>query len=224
MKISGLQKLTLLDFPEKTACTIFTYGCNFRCPFCHNASLVTGENTFLGEQEVFSFLEKRRGVLEGVCITGGEPLLQQGLEEFIERAKGLGYLIKLDTNGSDPDRLRALYKSLDYVAMDIKNSLGKYNETAGVKVETEKIKESAALLMGGAVDYEFRTTVVKELHDIEDFALIGSWLKRARRYFLQGFEDSGDLICEGLHPWEKSEMEKAARVLKRYIPETQIRG
>ena len=173
MKINGFQKLTLLDFPEKMACIVFTAGCNFRCPFCHNASLVThiDDTLVYREEEIFEYLKKRKGLLEGVCISGGEPLLQPDMEEFIIKVKELGYLVKLDTNGSFPDKLISLVNKglIDYVAMDIKNCKEKYPLTAGVSnLNIEDIEKSVTFLLGGTVDYEFRTTVATGLHEIED--------------------------------------------------------
>ena len=203
MRISGLQKLTLLDFPGHTACTVFTGGCNYRCPFCHNAELVLRpeEQPEIPEAEFFTLLEKRRGLLDGVAVTGGEPTLQPDLPEFLRRIRDLGYAVKLDTNGTRPDLLKRLMQEglVQYVAMDIKNSPARYAETAGIAdPQLERIRESAAFLMAGTVPYEFRTTVVQELHRPEDLTEIGRWLQGAERYFLQGFTDSGDLILEGL--------------------------
>jgi len=230
MIIKGLQKLTLLDFPEKMACTVFTYGCNFRCPFCHNASLVLSDRAFeecIDEEEFFAFLEARKGRLEGVCVTGGEPTLMPDLEEFIRRIKNLGFAVKLDTNGYRPQVLRSLIEKglLDYVAMDIKNSPDSYGKTVGIEnFDVSPILESAALLMEGKVPFEFRTTVVRQLHTSEDFEKIGLWLKGSEKYFLQGFEDSGDLICDGLDGYDKNELTDLLNVLKRNIPNAQIRG
>lgn len=229
MNIQGLQKLTLLDYPEKVACTIFTAGCNFRCPFCHNASLVThidaGNN--IPEAEVLAFLKKRQGILDGVCITGGEPLLQVDIISFIEKVKSLGYSVKLDTNGSNIKRLHQLVdmKLVDYVAMDIKNAPDKYGETIGIQdYNLENILQSVDYLMSDVVPYEFRTTVVREFHKREDFAAIGRWLRGADRYYLQGFVDSGDLIQQGLRGYNKEIMEQALAIVKRNIPNAELRG
>lgn len=234
MKILGLQKLTLLDYPGKMACTVFTAGCNFRCPFCHNASLVEREESGvpIEEQELFAFLEKRQGILEGVCVTGGEPLLQANIAEFLARIKALGYSVKLDTNGSFPKKLKALTSDglLDYVAMDIKNSPEKYAKTAGFPSDErgtlllENVRESVAFLKEKHVDYEFRTTVVREFHETSDFVRIGEWLQGADRYFLQGFVDSGDLICEGLHGYSAEEMHRFCSLIGDRIPSVQVRG
>ncbi len=228
MLIKGLQKLTLLDYPGKVACTVFTGGCNFRCPFCHNASLVTHiDSETINEEDLFSFLNKRVGILEGVCITGGEPTLQPDIEDFIKKIKDLGYAVKLDTNGYRPDILKSLCEKglIDYVAMDIKNSPLKYALTAGIDdLDFAKIEESAAFLLGGDVDFEFRTTVVKELHEKSDFAQIGKWLKSDAKYFLQSFIDSGDTIESGLNPHSDEDLGMFLTVLKEYIPNVQIRG
>lgn len=229
MRIQGLQKLTLLDFPERVACTVFTAGCNFRCPFCHNASLVVeippvGELT---EEEFFSFLKKRQGVLDGVCVTGGEPLLQPDIEEFIGKIKELGYAVKLDTNGSFPRKLRTLVDKglVDYVAMDIKNCLEDYGMTAGVKnLDISSIKESVDYLKEGHVPYEFRTTVVKGYHEKENFEQIGQWLEGAEKYFLQNFVDSGDLIGKDTRGCSEEEMKEFLQVVRNYVPGVQLRG
>lgn len=229
MNIQGLQKLTLLDYPGKVACTIFFAGCNFRCPFCHNASLVTHidpeEN--IPREEVFAFLRKRAGILDGVCITGGEPLLAPDLEAFIREIKALGYEVKLDTNGSNAEKLKHLVKAgiIDYVAMDIKNSPEKYGMTIGIEgYEMSNVMQSAAFLMEGHVPYEFRTTVVREFHKREDFEAIGQWLEGADRYYLQSFVDSGDLIQPGLRGYTKEIMEQALGIVRQYIPAADLRG
>jgi pyruvate formate lyase activating enzyme len=229
MIISGLQKLTLLDYPGKIACTIFTGGCNLRCPFCHNTSLVlrSGDRDIISQEEVLAFLKKRAGILDGVCITGGEPLLQSGIGDFIIKIKLLGYNIKLDTNGCFPEKLKQLVRDglVDYVAMDIKNAPDKYNETVGItNFDISPIEESVAFLLSGAVPYEFRTTVVKELHKPEDIAAIGRWIAHAERYFLQAFVDSGDVIASGLHAYDKKEMEELRQISLEYIPNTEVRG
>lgn len=229
MNIQGLQKLTLLDYPEKVACTIFTSGCNFRCPFCHNASLVTHvdvENT-IPTEEVMTFLRKRQGILDGVCVTGGEPLLQPDLEEFLISLKELGYLVKLDTNGSNTTKLKSLVqkKLVDYVAMDIKNSPAKYGITIGIEnYDMKQIFESVDFLLKGTVPYEFRTTVVREFHSREDFEDIGKWIQGAERYYLQSFVDSGDVIAQGLHSYKKDILEQALSVVVKYVPTAELRG
>ena len=228
MRIDGLQTLTLLDYPGKVACTVFTSGCNMRCPFCHNASLVCGEvPPFMEKEEFFAFLKKRTGVLDGVCVTGGEPLLQEGLIPFLLEVKEKGFTTKLDTNGLLHDRLRAVVEAgaVDYVAMDIKNCKARYAETAGVPgLDLAPIEKSVQFLMEGSVDYEFRTTVVKELHNKADFDEIGRWLKGAKRYFLQSFKDSGDILSPGLSPMEKADLLEILDRLRAEIPGVELRG
>lgn len=233
MRIKGLQKLTLLDFPEKMACTVFTWGCNFRCPFCHNASLVLAgrdDGQEIDEAAFFDFLEKRRGILEGVCITGGEPTLQPDLDDFLARIRSLGYAVKLDTNGARPDVLRRVVEAglVDYVAMDIKNSLPRYGETVGVPdFDTAGVEASMDYLLTGVVPYEFRTTLVKGLHTADDVVAMGQQVAGAARYFLQTFEDSGDLIApegSGLGSFDRPTTESFLTLLRQYVPNAQIRG
>ena len=228
MYISGLQKLTLLDFPGRLATTVFLGGCNFRCPFCHNATLVLApakcEN--ISEAKFFEFLDSRRGKLSGVCVTGGEPTLYPDLKSFIKKIKDMGFAVKLDTNGTSPDLLSELIDEglVDYVAMDIKNSPDKYPLTVGVNCDMEKIGRSVALLLEDKVDYEFRTTVVKELHTAEDFVAISEWIFGAKRYFLQTFEDSGDLIGQGFSAYSREESEAILRHILPNVPNAQIRS
>lgn len=225
MRLGGLQKLTLLDFPGHVACTVFLQGCNFRCPFCHNTSLIHGTDVYPVE-DFLSFLKKRCGLLDGVAVTGGEPLLSSGLPELLSEIKALGYLIKLDTNGSFPRRLQALIEQglVDYVAMDIKNSPEKYEFTAGAKGILPAVEESIALLKRNILPYEFRTTIVAEHHTAEDFHKIGQWLCGAERYFLQSYVDSGDILLPGLHAASKDELENYLAIAREYIPNTQLRG
>lgn len=227
MDITGLQKTTLLDYPGKVACTVFLGGCNLRCPFCHNASLVLrAQPPQLGEEEFFAFLKKRRGILDGVCVTGGEPTLRKDLPEFTARLREQGFRVKLDTNGTNPGMLRQLLDSylLDYVAMDIKNSPGRYAATCGGIDVLEQVNESAALLMESGVDYEFRTTCVHPLHDPGAMEEIGQWLRGAKQYFLQNFVDSGDLVGTGISGMTKEEMEALRQAVLPDIPNTRLRG
>ena len=229
MTIMGLQKLTLLDFPGKIACTVFTGGCNFRCPFCHNASLVIPSKlgAAMPTEDFFDFLKKRQGILGGVCVSGGEPTLMFDLEEFLTRIKSMGFLVKLDTNGSRPEVLRSLVEKglIDYVAMDIKNSPDMYPKTVGVEgFDVAPILESAEYLMSGAVEFEFRTTLVSGHHTEREMQLIGEWLRGAPRYYLQNFVDSGDLISEDTVGLNKNTSETLLKVLKSYIPNAEIRG
>ena len=230
MKIYGIQKLTLLDFPGKTACTLFTGGCNFRCPFCHNAPLVTaltaGEEG-ITEEEVFSYLRRRKGVLDGVCITGGEPLMQPETEFFIKRIKALGYLVKLDTNGSFPQRLEQLVRKdlADYVAMDIKNCPQHYGETAGIEnFDISPIQKSIDFLKEGHVDYEFRTTLVRQFHTAEKMAELAAWIQGDSKYYLQNFKDSGHVIASGLSGFTGEELRQLLAAVKQCLPRAEVRG
>lgn len=229
MKLSGLQKMTLLDYPGKVAATVFLYGCNFRCPYCHNASLVTGGAGApeIAQDEFFAFLQKRKGLIDGVCVTGGEPLLQDDLAPFFEKIKALGFLLKLDTNGSFPQKLRALVEQglVDYVAMDIKNAPLQYKNTTGVNgAAFARVEESAAYLMSGPVDFEFRTTVVKTMHTPRDMAAIGQWLQGGEKYFLQNFEDSGDVLTPGLQGLSADEMDALLQALRPFVPRVLVRN
>lgn len=229
MLINGFQKLTILDYPGKVACIVFTPGCNFRCPFCHNASLVThiDKETYIDVDEVLAYLKKRQGLLDGVVITGGEPLLQDGIEEFIAEIKSLGYAVKLDTNGSFPEKLISIVEKglVDYVAMDIKNSKEKYGMTIGIKdFDVTPIEKSVDFLKQGKVDYEFRTTIVKDFHTLEDIQDIVVWLKGTHKYFLQNFVDSGDLITDGLEPVSALLLKEMKEKATEFIPSVEIRG
>lgn len=228
MKIKGLQKTTLLDFPEKLACTIFTGGCNFRCPFCHNASLVLIPNMVeeISEEELFAYLSKRQGMLDGVCITGGEPLINPDITDFIRKIRSYGLLVKLDTNGSFPKRLETLLDEglLDYVAMDIKNSKEKYALTAGTKLYPAEIERSIDIIIKKAPDYEFRTTVVRELHSAQDIADIAERIKSAKKYFLQSYVDSGDIITDGFSAYSPNEMLDILENTRKILPITVLRG
>lgn len=229
MLLRGLQKTTLLDFPGQVACTVFTGGCNFRCPFCHNASLIENlaSDERLSEENFFAFLEKRRGLTDGVCITGGEPLLQKDILPFIRRIKEMGFLVKLDTNGSYPAVLKELVRAglLDYVAMDIKNAKDAYLQTAG----TEKnilpaVEESVAFLKEGHVPYEFRTTVVKGFHTEARMREIGAWLGDVPHYFIQNFSDAGEVLTGGLSGFTPSELKALCDAVLPYIPNAKVRG
>ena len=228
MDIQGLQKLTLLDYPGRVACTVFLGGCGFRCPFCHNSDLLEGpmpaETDSAG---LLAFLKKRRGLLDGVCVTGGEPLLRPDLAGLLEEIKALGFPVKLDTNGNYPDRLRKIAQAglVDYVAMDVKNSPDRYAETAGVPgLDLGPIRESVSWLLEGSVDYEFRTTVVKQFHDGDSFRAIGPWLAGAKRYFLQAFVDRDSVLCPGLSPCSREEMEGFADLVRPFVPAVELRG
>ena len=228
MKIHGLQKMTLLDFPGRVACTVFLGGCDFRCPYCHNFQLADGSAApVMDDEALFGFLGKRRGLLDGVAITGGEPCLHPGLPDLMRRIRGMGYAVKLDTNGAHPDRLEAILREglADYVAMDIKNSPEKYARTAGVQaLDLAPIRRSAALLMAGGTDYEFRTTVVDELHEAADFQAIGAWIAGARRYFLQAFTDRDTVPFGNLHAPSVGKMREYLDIVRRFVPDSSLRG
>lgn len=229
MRLGGLQKMTLLDFPGRVACTVFTVGCNFRCPYCHNSSLVVSPAVpELSQDDFFAFLRKRQGLLDGVAITGGEPLLHADMPEFLEKIRALGYAVKLDTNGAFPDRLAAVLRAglADYVAMDVKNSREKYELTAGVPGILSAVERSVELLRAGEAPFEFRTTLVDELHEPEDFAAIGQWLEGTERYFIQGFVDSGDILAgsERFHAASPEKAKACLEAVRPYVPNAELRG
>lgn len=226
MLIGGFQKMTMLDYPGKIACTVFTYGCNLRCPFCHNATLVINEAQLLSEEEIFSYINKRKGILDGVCVTGGEPLLQSDILDFLKKLRETGLLIKLDTNGTYPEKLKeSIDKGLvDYVAMDIKTCKENYSKVTDTKINIEDIEKSVQILLQGRVDYEFRTTVVREMHTREDFEKISQWIKGAKRYFLQCFRDSENLIGNNLSAYTPPELKGFLEVLENNIDEVNLRG
>jgi len=229
MIINGLQKLTLLDFPGKTACTVFLGGCNYACPFCHNAPLVLPERERdeISEDEFFTFLKRRQGLLEGVCITGGEPTLRRGLDEFIAKIKELGYLVKLDTNGTRPEIVKSLLEKglLDYIAMDIKAPIYKYDILAGVdNAFTDKVLESIELVKNSGIDHEFRTTVTDELHTAEDIASIAELIKGEKRYFLQPYKDSGDIICPGFNAPDSAKLASFLESGRKYVTNIALRA
>ena len=230
MKIAGLMKMTLLDYPGQVACTVFTSGCNFRCPFCHNASLVLPERSNgeeYSEEDFFAFLTKRANILDGVCISGGEPLLHKDITTFIRRIKAMGFKVKLDTNGSDPDALRVLLDEgiVDFVAMDIKNSPEEYAVTCGLmNAPVEDVGESIRLLLSGRVPFEFRTTVVDELHDEKRMRKLAQWISGAPRYFLQAYTDTDDVIEKGYHTCSEQKMNDILRAVAEFVPAVEIRG
>ena len=227
MDIAGLQKLTLLDYPGKLACTVFLPGCNLRCPFCHNASLVLPgrQSAFMTQSELLDFLRNRRGKLDGVCITGGEPTLHHDLPELLREIMELGFSIKLDTNGTRPEVLNALIEQglVDYVAMDIKNSPEKYTATCGGRDVLEQVRQSVSILEHSGIPHEFRTTVLHPYHTPEDLAAIGRWLSGTERYFIQQFVDSGDLLGEG-QALSPVEMQSLLQAVIPYIPNAALRG
>ena len=229
MQIFGLQKLSLLDFPEKTACTVFLGGCNFRCPFCQNGSLVlpgAGEPQ-MTEEAFFAFLKMRTGILDGVCITGGEPTMQPDLPDFVRRVRELGCLVKLDANGFYPDRLEPLLRTgaVDYVAMDIKSSPARYAAVAGLEsVDLDAVRRSIRLLMEGPVAYEFRTTVVRELHTPDDIEEAARSIEGAERYFLQKFVDSGNILSGSFSACSDEEMHRLLERVRPYVKAAALRG
>ena len=228
MNIHGLQKMTLLDYPGVVACTVFLGGCDFRCPYCHNAELLDpGFPLLMEDGELLAFLKKRQGLLDGVAVTGGEPLLQAGLPGLLRSIRALGYKIKLDTNGSQPGRLKAVLDEglVDYVAMDIKNSPERYGLTVGREdFDVTPIRQSVRLLMEGPTDYEFRTTAVAELHDDASFRAIADWIAGARRYFLQPFTDRETVPIGGLSAPDRESLERWAGIVRARVPETHLRG
>lgn len=228
MKICGLQKTTLLDFPGHVAATVFTGGCDFRCPFCHNSELLDGTAPAVcTEEEFFQFLSRRSGILEGVAVTGGEPTLQPDLASFLSRIRETGLKIKLDTNGARPDILKKLCGDglIDYVAMDIKSCPERYPLIAGVPaLNLRGIDESVRFLLNGAVDFEFRTTVVRELHRAEDFEKIGAWISGAPRYFLQNFTDSGHVLRPVYTGCTKEKLSAYLALVKPFVGMAALRG
>jgi len=228
MKIHGLQKMTLLDFPGHVACTVFLGGCDFRCPFCHNFELVDGsEKPIMDEEELISFLESRTALLDGVAITGGEPCLHGDLPELIKKIRAIGYPVKLDTNGNHPEMLKQLIdeRLVDYVAMDIKNCEEKYALTCGLDtLDMKPIKQSIWVLMNSEIDYEFRTTVIREFHEEEDFHKIGEMIKGAKAYFLQRFTDRDSVPYGNLTSPHPDEMRSFAQIAQKYVQNTSLRG
>ncbi len=228
MHIKGFQKTTLLDFPSKVACTVFTGGCNFRCPFCHNASLVLSheELTDISEDYFFSFLGKRRGILDGVCITGGEPLMQGDIIDFIKKIRAEGFAVKLDTNGSYPKKLEAIISEglVDYIAMDIKNSREKYALTAGLPSCPDGVFDSIKIITESNIPYEFRTTVVKELHTVEDIRSIAQTISGARQYYLQCFKESDEVIRHGFSAHTEQIMRQMQAAASDFVKTCELRG
>ena len=241
MKIYGYQKTTLLDYPEHVAATIFTGGCNFRCPFCQNAGLVNHDVNVINEEDVLAHLKKRQGILDGVCITGGEPTLQPDLEEFIRKVRNLGYKVKLDSNGYLPEVLKYLLEQglLDYVAMDVKASRENYARVVGLEscaadvegqrsgesFHLERIEESIAILIDSGIPYEFRTTAVKGLHTVEEFEEIGRWLAGSRAYFIQSYREDGEILNGvGLESFTAEELCQVQNLARKYIARVELRG
>ena len=227
MNVQGYQKLTLLDYPGRVACTVFTGGCNLRCPFCHNAGLVQTPMAYgSAEREVLDYLSKRKGILDGVCVTGGEPLLQPDLAAFVGRVKEMGFLVKLDTNGSMPGRLRELLSTglIDYVAMDVKSSPEGYARAVGAEVDVRLFEESMREIQNSGIAHEFRTTAVKGIHTAEDFAAIGRWIGRDDPYFIQGFVASDHILGNGCAAFDANGMQMLLEAVRPYLPRAQLRG
>jgi len=232
--IAGLQKMTLLDYPGKVACTVFLQGCNFRCPFCHNSGLLGApEQPLIPEEALLSFLQKRQGLLDGVCITGGEPTLHKNLPEMLTKIKNLGFSVKLDTNGYRPEVLKSLVREglVDYAAMDIKNCPERYAETAGIpNLEISKIEESMVFLLNGTLDYEFRTTVVRQFHTEKEIQAIGQWFQhlspnqKVKKYFLQPYTDRDSVLLGGLSAPNKADLRTFQKIAATYVHNAEIRG
>lgn len=227
MEIYGYQKTTLLDYPGHVAATIFTGGCNFRCPFCHNSDLILNPTTLIPEEEIFAFLKKRKNILSGICITGGEPTLQPDLSDFIVKVRSLGYKIKLDTNGYLPEIIQDLLnkKLLDYIAMDIKAGYSNYSKVCGIQnFNMDTIKKSISIIENSGIDYEFRTTVVKELHSEQDFQEIIEMISPQSPYYIQSFKDSGNILTPGLSSCNIDTLNHYLSIVKTKIPNSFLRG
>ena len=228
MQIHGFNKTTLLDYPGLVAATIFTGACNFRCPYCHNADLVLNPSSqpIIPEEEILSHLRKRKGITQGVCITGGEPTLQKDLKDFIKKLKELDLKVKLDSNGYKPEVLKDLVKDnlLDYIAMDVKAPLEEYDVIAGVKLDTSKLKESIDFLIAGDLPFEFRTTVIKDFHTRESFEKISELIKGAKNYYLQGYIDSPNVIQPGLTSYTYEEIQEFLPIFDGKVEHVEIRG
>lgn len=220
-----MQKLTLLDYPEKLACLLFTTGCNYRCPFCHNSELVLGNASTISEEEIFSYLEKRKNVLDAVVISGGEPTLQKDLKPFIGRIKDLGFLVKLDTNGTNPETIKSLLDDglVDYIAMDIKSDFGNYEKITILNPQIENIKKSIKLIEESGIDYEFRTTVFKEIHGYKVLENILSYIEPTSKYFIQNYRECDTVFQKGLSSFSNVELEYLVSELKRYYPNVFLR-
>lgn len=227
MKICGIQKVTLLDFPGHVACTIFLGGCNFNCPYCHNSSLIRSNlaDEVITKEELFDYLKRRKNILDGVAITGGEPLIHEEVVDLIKTIKDLGFKVKLDTNGSNPGKLKMLIDNnlVDYVAMDIKNTLDKYPLTIGCNTDIAKIKESINILINSNIEYEFRTTVVKDYHEIADFHKIGEMIKNAKRYFIQSYKYQDSVRIKTLSAMTKEELQMCLDIVKEYVKNSSLR-
>ena len=226
MRIAGFQKLTLLDFPNNVACIIFTQGCNFKCPYCHNSGLVGHENDeLIDEEEIFSYLKKRKGIIDGIVISGGEPTVQKDLEFFVKRVKDLGFKVKLDTNGSNPEMVERLLKAnlLDYIAMDIKTTLPDYKEVTGVRPNVKNLERSIKLIKESSIDHEFRTTIIKNIHDIDKIIKICNYVD-GDKMFLQNFEQSENVLGKNLEPFTLEELKEISKKMKGKLSNVKVRG
>ena len=226
MRIAGFQKLTLLDFPGKVSCIIFTQGCNFKCPYCQNSCLIKQQNDeLISEEEIFAYLEKRKGVIDGVVISGGEPTVQSDLKDFMRKVKDMGFLVKLDTNGSNPDLLNQIINEglVDYIAMDIKNVLVLYKDVTSVQASVDKLKRSIEIIKSSSIDHEFRTTIIKNIHDIDKIKEICSYVS-GEKMFLQNFEQSENVLGKSLESFSKDELINISEKMKGIYPNVKVRG
>ena len=226
MKIAGFQKLTLLDYPSKVACIIFTQGCNYKCPYCQNSGLIDHSNEdLIDEEEIFKYLNKRKGVIDGIVISGGEPTIQKDLKAFMKKAKDLGFLVKLDTNGSNPNLVEEIINEglVDYIAMDIKNVLKLYKDVTDVTPNVENLKRSIELIKNSPIEHEFRTTIIKNIHDIDKILEICSYVE-GEKMFLQNFVRSENVLGEYLKPFSEAELVEIDNILKEKSPNVRIRG
>lgn len=226
MEISGFEKMTLTDYPGSVAAIVFTQGCNFKCPFCHNSDLIYFKSGVIDENEVLDYLGKRKKMLDGVVITGGEPTLQQDLINFLNKVKNLGLKVKLDTNGAKPEVLKKIIdlNLVDYIAMDIKSSQNNYSEVSGVKVDINKIRESISIIKKSKLDFEFRTTVVKNYHNYESLLEICEYVGNDVKYYLQNFENSSRVLNSTLESFSKDELLEMCAKLNEKFPNVKVRG
>lgn len=229
MKIHGLEKMSLVDYDGKVSATVFTGNCNFRCGFCHNSSLVLSSNNLpeIPQEEIFDYLKKRKGLLDGVCVSGGEPTLNKDLPSFIEKIKDLGYSVKLDTNGTNPDMVKTLNESglVDYFAMDIKNDLESYAEIIGISnFDTKNVAKTVEYFLSGKAKYEFRTTLIAQFHKQDNILKIANWIKGADKYFLQKFKNSENCIESHLSAVDEKTALSFKQLLTEYIANTSLRG
>ena len=227
MKIAGFQKLTLLDYPSKVACIIFTQGCNYKCPYCQNSGLIEHENEeLINEEEIFAYLNKRKGVIDGIVISGGEPTIQKDLKTFMKRVKDMGLLIKLDTNGSNPNLVEEVINEglVDYIAMDIKNVLELYKDVTDVKPNIVNLKRSIELIKNSPIEHEFRTTIIKNIHDIDKILKICSYVDTNQKMFLQNFEQSENVKDKKLESFNKDELIDIQKKVRERFPNVKVRG